>query len=491
MTRRAKIIATLGPASSSSEAIAALLEAGVDVVRQNLSHGNHEQHRGLLHRVREVAGEMGLHVPVIMDLMGPRYRLGQLEEGGRVLERDQRVSLGPEGSSADLPLSDPELLAHLHPGERILIDNGLVELTIEAEEEDRLIARVVTGGRVSTRKGINIPDSSPPFVISQKDRADIELAVAEGADYVAASYVGSAADLEAVRRAIREAGGNLPLVAKLERDSAVRHLEEIAEAADAIMVARGDLGVEVPLHRVPVLQKRIIDAGRRVGKPIIIATQMLESMMERTRPSRAESSDVANAVFDGADALMLSGETAVGKHPVLSVETMARIIQEAEAYSRENARARRNQGQLPEPTTVQAGAAELESDTALGAFEIADVISGAAVLSSRRLGVRQIVAFSQGGFTSRMIARYRPSASIFVFTTDSRVARRSQLLWGVRPQVVDSEVRHHDEVVRLVDRTLRSRGLAESGDCIIILMGDPIPERPLTNLLRIHRIRDE
>ena len=320
MARRAKIIATLGPASSSPDVIAALLEAGLDIVRQNLSHGDHEQHRNLLHQVRKAAAAAERHVPVIMDLMGPRYRLGQLAEE-RHLERGQRVSLGPDGSTADLPVDDAELLEHLHPGERVLIDNGLVELEIEGSEKGRLIAKVLTGGLVATRKGINIPDSSPPFVISDKDRADIELAVAEGADFVAASYVGSAADLDAVRRAIRDAGGNLPIVAKLERDSAVQHVEEIAEASDAIMVARGDLGVEVPLHRVPVIQKRILDAGRRIGKPVIVATQMLESMMERTRPTRAESSDVANAVFDGADALMLSGETAAGKHPVLAVET--------------------------------------------------------------------------------------------------------------------------------------------------------------------------
>jgi pyruvate kinase len=393
---------------------------------------------------------------------------------------------GEEGP--DLPVDDPELLDHLRPGQRVLVDNGLVELRVDAVAEGRVTTSVVNGGDVSTRKGINIPDSNPPFAISEKDRADIALAVAEGVDYLAASYVGTAEDVATIREAITAAGGSLPIIAKLERGRAVENLEAIAEAADALMVARGDLGVEVPLHQVPVLQKRIIAAGRRFGKPVVVATQMLESMMQQPRPTRAEASDVANAVFDGADALMLSGETASGKHAVRSVETMERIIREAEAYSVQTlgANAGAEEGRTPPPPP---GSREVEGTASGKALETADVVAAAAVFAARHLAARQIVAFSQGGFTARIIARYRPAATIWAFTSDPAIARRSQLLWGVRPRlVVTDDVEHLDQVVGLVEQDLRSAGLAEPGERIVILMGDPIRERPLTNLLRVHQL---
>jgi pyruvate kinase len=493
--RRAKIIATLGPVSFEVNRIRQLLVAGVDVVRLNLSHGDPEQHRRTVRNVREAAEELGRHVPILMDLMGPRYRLGEVEGGPWRLRRGDKVTLGPAGSAGgdtvELPVDEPELLDHLEVGQRVLVDNGLVELRVESVADSaaarRVLATVINGGDVSTRKGINIPDSNPPFAVSPKDRADIALAVTEGVDYLAASYVGSAEDVIAVREAISEAGGTLPIVAKLERGRAVDNLEAIAATADALMVARGDLGVEVPLHQVPVLQKRIVAAGRRFGKPVVVATQMLESMMLQPRPTRAEASDVANAVFDGADALMLSGETASGNHPVRSVETMERIICEAEAYEGQTTAATTStEGRTPPPPP---GSREIDGMARDGAFETADVIAAAAVFAARHLQARQIVAFSQGGFTARMIARYRPAATIWAFTNDPAIARRSQLLWGVRPRVVATDgVEHLDQVVRLVEEDLRSAELAEEGERIVILMGDPISERPLTNLLRVHQL---
>ncbi|HEX6864431.1 MAG TPA: pyruvate kinase, partial [Thermoanaerobaculia bacterium] len=421
--RRAKIMATLGPVSRDEAVLKGLIRAGVDLFRLNLSHGTQDQHRETLRRVRRVATEEGCHIPVVLDLMGPRYRLGQIPDEPRILKSNQEVVLGPESANVALPVEEG-IIEHLEPGERVLIDSGLIELRVEEKKGDRVRARVVNGGPVKTRKGINLPDSSLPFEISDKDRSDIAFAVAEGADYLAASYVGEASHVALVRSVAAEAGGRIPIIAKLERATAIEHLDEISEAADGLMVARGDLGVEVPLYKVPVYQKKIVAAGRQTGRPVIVATQMLESMIEQPRPTRAEATDVANAVFDGADALMLSGETAAGKYPVLVVETMARIILEAEDYSRE-----RNQRHTLEPLgNVHArrsyaidpgGHGTGEEELSL---DVPDMVSAAAVYAADELKICRIVAFSQSGFTARLAARYRPTAPIMAFTPDARIA---------------------------------------------------------------------
>ncbi|MEM9552865.1 MAG: pyruvate kinase [Acidobacteriota bacterium] len=487
MKKRAKIVATLGPASSDDSVIERLLDAGMNVARLNFSHGSHDTHRQMIATVRRLAEARGTFVPVIVDLMGPRFRLAQID-GEIQLDVGAEVTLGPDG--ADVPVEDADFLEHLQVGERILIDNGLVELEVTARRDNRVRAKVLHGGPVSTRKGINLPDTDLPFTISAKDRADIALAVAEKADYIAVSFVGGSEDLEAVREVVSEHGGLIPLIAKLERAAVVQRLGKTVRAADAVMVARGDLGVEVPPHEVPVIQKRIIATGRELGKPVIVATQMLESMMEQPRPTRAETSDVANAVFDGADALMLSGETAAGQFPVEAVRTMARVIQEAEAYRRPESyqprRARVDSVDYLEPGKSEQVYLNERRDLHL---EIPEMISAAAVHVVNNLNVRQIVAFSQGGFTARMISRYRPETPITVFTLDLEVARRVQLVWGTQPVLMEYEVNHHDEVVDVVDRVLVERDLAQPGDTIIILMGDPIDQKPLTNLMRIHRVR--
>ena len=491
MDRRAKIVATLGPASSSEDALGRLLDAGVDVVRLNMSHGTREQHATVIRRLRALSesaadGQRPRHVPVIVDLMGPRYRLAEMPGRPRRLEEGDEVRLGAPGPGVDLPVESPDFVERLEPGERVLIDNGLVEIEVLATEGQTVTARVAHGGLVSTRKGINLPDTDLPFSISEKDRADVAFAVREGADYLAVSFVGGPEDLAAVRAVLDEAGGVLPLIAKLERPAPLARLDETVASADAVMVARGDLGVEVPLHDVPVLQKKIIAAGRRVGKPVIVATQMLESMMSHPRPTRAEASDCANAVFDGADALMLSGETAAGDYPVEAVTTMAGIIREAESY-----RPPMMIDLADRPSPLLPGASEqaLLNPDLDRHLDIPDVVSAAAVHATHGLEVRRIIAFSQGGFTARMVARYRPRTPITVFTRDTRVARRVQLVWGARPLLIDRQVRDHDEVVSLVDRQLLDAGLAEPGDVIVILMGVPIAERPLTNLMRVHRVR--
>ncbi len=493
--RRVKIVATIGPASRDREVLATLLDAGVDMVRLNLSHGSHADHRTVVERVREIAEERGRFVAVLADLMGPRFRLGTIESGPRWLDRGTQVTFGPAGTDVDLPIEDPEFLAHLETGERVLIGDGLVELRVLSHEGDRFMMEVVTPGNVSTRKGINLPDTDLPFTISDKDRADIKFAVEAGVDYLGVSFVGGQEDLEAVRAEVTAVGGSLPLVAKLERATVLPKLRATIGAADAVMVARGDLGVELPIHRIPVLQKRIVGLGRELGTPVIVATQMLESMIEHPRPTRAEATDVANAVFDGADALMLSGETAMGRHPVAAVETMVEIIRDAEASVRgqdESAElmpwtAAGSSNQPPVPGVVESVHFGPDSQLPL---EVPDAIAAAAVFATSRLGLRYVVAFTQSGFTARMISRYRPSIPIVVFTNDAVTARRISLVWGVLPILIDRGVHEHAAVVAEVERALRDRGLADSGDIIVLLMGEPISERPLTNLLRLHRLHD-
>ncbi len=482
MEIRAKIMATLGPASSDPAILRKLLEAGVRVVRLNLSHGDHASHRATVETVRAAAAQLNLHIPIVFDLMGPRYRLGHLPEGGLDLGEGQQVRLGEASEGIELPVDPPGLIRYMKPGERVLIDNGLVELAVRHRAASHVVAEVLHGGHVSTRKGLNLPDSDLPFQISKKDREDIAFAVELKADFIAASYVGASDHLERLRGVIEAAGGEFPLIAKLERAAAVEHLEEIVASADAVMVARGDLGVEVPLNQVPVLQKRIIAAGRRTGTPVIVATQMLESMMEQPRPTRAEVSDVANAVFDGADALMLSGETAAGKFPLQAVETMHRTIATAESYRPVDFE-RQSELSGAEPGVLDG--------TLAGAIDVPDATCAAAAHAVDLLKVRHIVAFSQGGFTARLIARYRPPVPVIVFSTDPKVARHTQLLWGTYPVVLESHPENHDEVVLIVDRELQTQDLSQPDDVIIILMGAPIADRPRTNLMRIHRVQPQ
>ncbi len=483
MQRRAKIVATIGPASSSARTLARLIRAGVNVVRLNQSHGVQEEHRRLIRRVREVSDEAGRPVGVMVDLMGPRHRLGRFE-GARMLRTGDVASLGAD-ADADLPL-DRDMVEYVEPGERILIDDGRVQLEVRSKRPGRIEAEVQVGGAVSSRKGVNLPDSRLPFRISGKDLGDIRMAVEEDADFLAASYVGTPADVAQVREASRAAGRALPVIAKLERRRALEHLDEIVLEADAVMVARGDLGVEIPLHEVPVVQKRIIESGWRHVRPVIVATQMLESMVEHPRPTRAESSDVANAVFDGADAVMLSGESAAGRYPLEAVQTMHRIIAESERYNLS-----RHASQPVGFHTMEVGPYDIEPPHRPGTLEIPETVSAAAILSARHLTAQGIVVLSQGGFTARQVACRRPSTPVFAFTREARSMRELQLTWGVHSVRMEQEVHHHDEVVAMVDRQLLAGNLALPGDVIVLLMGDPIQDRPPTNLMRIHRVRPQ
>lgn len=467
MERRAKIVATLGPATTDERMLGRLLAAGADVLRFNLSHGTQESHRRALRLVRKVAKARGLQIPVLLDLMGPRYRLGELAAGPRLLRQGEHVTLGEPSPRVDLPVDDPDFLHHLRIGERVLIDNGLVELEITAKRGRAVAARVIHGGSVSTRKGINLPDSKLPFTISDKDASDIAFAVAERADFIAASYVGRARDLEAIRAIVGRHGAPIPLVAKLERAAAIEHIEEIVAAADAVMVARGDLGVEVPLHQVPVLQKRIIAAGRRLGKPVIVATQMLESMIESPVPTRAEASDVATAIYDGADAVMLSAESAAGKYPVEAVTMMNRIIEGTEA-----------DGQYRQLIEASHAAADASAQ------DVTQAVCCAMRRAAALIQARAIVCFTSSGHTALRAARERTSAPILGVSPRMGVARKLALAWGVH-SVHLTQALNLEQIGPVGAGVARGQGFAEPGTPVVVLAGMPFGESGTTNLMHV------
>lgn len=469
-----KIICTLGPATASADMIGRLIDAGMDVARLNFSHGDHDTHATIFELVRQVSGQRdGCHVAVLADLQGPKIRVGKLAGGGPVqLDADARVIIDTEladGDAERLSTTYPDLARDVEAGDRVLINDGLIELRVEETSDTAITCTVVYGGPVREHAGINLPGvhvSAPSM--TDKDRADLEFAIGLGVDYVALSFVRSAADLHAIRDAIADLGADIPVVAKLEKPEAMAELAEVVAAADVVMVARGDLGVETSPGEVPVLQKRIIEECRRQRVPVITATQMLESMTHSPRPTRAEASDVANAVFDGTDALMLSGETAIGEYPAETVQMMRAIASRAE-----RALERR------------------ESDGApLVGREVrdfADAVSRAAADTAEILGAVAIIAFTQSGGTARLSSKCRPRMPIVAATPLPGTARRCNLYWGVQPLLIEP-VDDTDEMIHNVDRQLCELELAQAGDVIVVTAGTPIGKRGTTNTMKVHII---
>ncbi len=471
--RRAKIVATLGPASDSEQVIHALIEAGANVFRLNLSHGTHEDHRQRLERVRRAAGELGLPVAVLLDLPGPKLRTGHFPEGAIELREGDIVVLTgrPVAGSAQLiPISYRHLAEDVPAGSRILLDDGRLELVALAADGPDLRCRVVNGGVLKDRKGVNFPDLSLRLpALTAQDRDSLAFGLALGVDYVALSFVRRAEDVHEAARLIAERGCCTPLIAKIEKPQALDDLAAILEASDGVMVARGDLGVELPPERVPILQKQIIEAANRCGRLVIVATQMLESMLHEPRPTRAEASDVANAVIDGADAVMLSGETAVGRYPVEAVAMMARIVVEAERSGRHGDMGVRPADQPSTPTYAHA-------------------ISHAAREIAHDMELKAIVAFSQSGFTARLIAKDRPRVPILAVTPDEAVWRQMALLWGVTP-VLCPFAGDTDGMIHLVEEELVTQRHLAAGDLVVIMGGMPVAARGRTNFLKIHLVR--
>ena len=468
MTRRAKIVCTLGPATSSPEKLNELVAAGMDVARFNLSHGTHELHKEIYDRVRAAAAEQGRAVGVLADLQGPKIRVGRFAEGPVRLGYGDVFTITTEdvpGDREQVSTTYEGLPGDVRPGDTILVDDGRLHLEVVEVDGPRVRTRVVVGGMISDNKGLNLPGvavSAP--ALTPKDEQDLRWALRTGFDLIALSFVRSPEDADLVRAIMDEEAVRVPLLAKIEKPQAVERLEEIVDAFDGIMVARGDLGVELPLEQVPIVQKRAIELCREKAHPVIVATQMLDSMTNAPRPTRAEVSDVANAIMDGADAVMLSGETSVGSYPVEAVQTMDRIACETEKAS---LRSTHTIERMPETT----GGAIARAAAEVGAI----------------VGAKALVAFTMSGETARRLARYRSPIPLLAFTSAPEVRGQLALTWGVETFQVPF-VHHTDDMVRQVESALLSLGRCEKGDKVVIVAGSPPGNPGSTNALRVHVI---
>ena len=475
--RRTKIVATIGPASSSPDMIAHLLDAGMDVARLNFSHGTHEDHIRHIATLREAARALDRPMAILQDLQGPKIRTGSLVDGGPVqLRAGERFNITTReivGTAARVSTTYTALPHDVRPGDRILLSDGLIELRVLGSTNEEVQTEVVFGGELREHQGINLPgvNVSAP-ALTPKDAADLEFGLAQDVDYVALSFVRRAADIRDIKQRIAAAGKATPVIAKIEKPEALDELTAILEVADAIMVARGDLGVEMPPERVPVVQKQLIEAANAAGVPVITATQMLDSMIRNPRPTRAEASDVANAIIDGTDAVMLSGETAAGLFPIESVKMMARIAEAAEASGRHG-----DLHTAVAPANVRASS-------------VADAISAAACAIVQTLPVRAIVAFTMSGSTARLVAHLRPTATILAFTPNETVYHRLNLVWGVTPIMCDYVARL-DELGDRVGEILLARGFAQPDDMVVMTGEHPIAARGQTNFVKVMQLHSE
>ena len=468
--RRAKIVATIGPAISSYENITQAIRAGMNVARLNMSHGDHSVHSASYENIRRASEELDTTVAILADLQGPKIRLGNFSDGPHELEVGDTFTITVRdvpGTREICSTTHKGLPGDVSVGDPLLIDDGKVALRATGVTDTDVTTEVVVAGPVSDHKGINLPGVAVNVpALSDKDEADLRWALQRGVDIIALSFVRDAKDITRVHEIMAEEGRKIPVIAKIEKPQAVDALHEIIDAFDGIMVARGDLGVELPLEAVPIVQKRAIELARRWAKPVIVATQVLESMIDNPRPTRAEASDCANAVLDGADAVMLSGETSVGKYPIKTLETMASIIEATETEGMDR---------MPPLGT--------EPRTRGGA------VTRAAVTIARQLDVPYICTFTQSGDSARRLSRLRPDRPILAFTPEKSVQSWLQLLWGVQPIRVD-RVEHTDEMTRQVDHHLLQYDLADTQDMVVICAGSPPGHAGSTNLVKVHRVGD-
>ncbi len=469
MKRRAKIVCTLGPATASYEKVRALVYAGMDVARLNFSHGSHEDHAKAYEWVRQASDEAGRAVAILVDLQGPKIRLGTFADGAVVWATGEEVTITTEpvvGTHDLVSTTYPGLPGDVSPGDRVLVDDGRVALRVVEVAGPRVKLHVTEGGPVSNNKGVSLPNVAVSVpALSEKDETDLRFGLRLGADLVALSFVRDAEDVGPVHKIMDEVGRRVPVLAKIEKPQAVAALGEVTDAFDGLMVARGDLGVEMPLERVPLVQKRAVAAARERHKPVIVATQMLDSMITNSRPTRAEASDVANAVLDGADAVMLSGETSVGAYPVETVATMARIVTAAEERL----------SLVPRTLSQPDG--------------IPDAIARAAAAVGEQVGAKALVAFTQSGDTARLLAAHRSAIPLVAFTPLPEVRNHLALVWGVQAYLAPP-VDHTDEMVRQVDHAMIELVRLKEGDYVTIVAGSP-PGRPgSTNALRVWRLGD-
>ena len=474
--RRTKIVCTLGPSSNTLEDIERLYRAGMNVVRINFSHGSHEGHKKTIGFVRKIAKKHEYPIPVLMDLQGPKIRVGSMKDGALQIKEGEIVEITSEdveGSSSLIPIDYPNLVEDASEGNQILIDDGLLELKIVKKGASSLKARVVVGGTLKSRKGVNLPDVKISMSsLTEKDISDLEFGLSVGVDFVAMSFVRSAKDVQDVISRVRAAGSNASIIAKIEKPEAVEAIDEIIEETDGIMVARGDLGIEIPSEKVPMVQKLIIDRCRTAGKPVITATQMLDSMINNPRATRAESSDVANAVMDGTDAVMLSGETAAGKYPVEAVQAMDKIIRSVEESSdRLYYSLNYRKPEWKEKQVVES--------LAYSCVTIADNVEAKAIST-----------LTHSGNTARRIAKFRPRVPIIAFTESKIVRRQLNLVWGVESVRLE-ELFDTDSSVKMMEDYLQNNGFVEKNDRVIIATGMPLAKRGRTNMVKVSTIQED
>lgn len=469
-TRRTKIVATIGPSSATAERIGRLVDAGVDLFRLNFSHGNNQDKAKVIDTIRSLAERKKKAIGILADLQGPKIRTGRMENGALPLRKGELIAI-----TTDEVLGRPGLISTIYkalpsdvkPGSRILLDDGLIEFRVQSLSGNTVNCVVVEGGILKDLKGINLPGvnvSSPS--LTEKDRKDLLFCLEKGVDYLALSFVRRAEDVSELKQLIRDYGSSVPVVAKIEKPEAIKNFDAILAVTDAVMVARGDLGVEINAEKVPLLQKKIIRACNDAGKPVITATQMLESMILHPRPTRAETSDVANAIMDGTDAVMLSGETASGAYPVEAVRTMVKIASDVE-----------KSGLWHVPAY----------DPRQKRSSIAGAVAEAACHAAAAVDAKAIVVFTQSGSTAALIAKNRPRLPIIAFAPAEEIRRRLALYWGVRSLPVGA-MNNSDQQIALVDETLLHSGFGKPGDIVVITMGVPLESRGSTNLLKVHRL---
>ncbi len=463
---RAKIVCTIGPASGSRSVLFNLIKSGMDVARLNFSHGSHESHREVIKIIREGSRKFKRSVAILQDLQGIKIRVGLFKNNEVELRKGSSVNIHPgegTGDEGNIFVSYPALLKDANKGDRILLDDGLMQLRVIEKSKKALIARVIEGGVLKNRKGVNLPGmkiSQKSF--TEKDRRDLEFGLKMAVDYIAISFVRSAHDITAIKGWMQQRGGNISLIAKIEKPEALLNIDDILEVSDGIMIARGDLGVEVAPEEVPLIQKALIKKANNRGKLVITATQMLESMKENPRPTRAEATDVANAVIDGTDALMLSAETASGKYPIESFMMMDRIIRHTEQTQK-------------------------ISSVYIRGNSYAEALADAACSASDDIGAKVLVAFTRSGFTALLVSKFRPKIPIIAFTPDHSVISRLPLYWGVIPKYM-KPLADTDQMLREVEKALLKEKIVKTGDSIVVIASSPLSTKAKTNFMKLHQI---
>jgi pyruvate kinase len=471
--RRTKVVCTLGPASAKPEIVQRMVASGMDMARINMSHGDHATHAASIVMVREAARSVGRPVAILADLQGPKIRVGELPADVELVP-GETVAMAPGDVQVDhrIPVSYPGFLEDTEEGQMVLLDDGLLELEVEAVRSDEVLLQVIRGGRLKSRKGINLPDVSLRMPsTTEKDMLDLDWALEQGVDYIGLSFVRSDADVIRLKERVGKAA---LVVAKVELARALDQVEAIIEAADAVMVARGDLGVELPFERVPLVQKRIIQLANFAGRPVITATQMLESMIEYPRPTRAEASDVANAILDGTDAVMLSGESAVGKYPEGALDALVRIIREIE-----------QSGVVERGPRYLIGPNDLDRS---GASAREHAVASATVESTRQLGAPAIIVITRSGFTARLVSSYRPPVPIFAICTDPHVVCQLNAVWGVVPILAQGEEVSYETLTEFGKNAVQDSGVGRAGEAIVVTAGYPFHTSRSTNTMRVEQL---